>query len=284
MSPDPARSLFGCPDGTPSGREEQERLDRTIQCPSKAPDATVIPLTSLDEYIEDCGNRKITCPNQSVTSFWDANSETFHLFRGTCKTWTCPYCGHVKRARLQADISAAKPNRFITLTTCGQPGETPRQIFDWTRRQLSELSKQYRREGREFEYLRALEATQLGFPHYHLLVRSQYLDQKELSHRWAHLTRAFIVDIRSLTRDENASRYVMKYLTKAGSVPFTKRRLSWTKKFFPPAQPQPPTTYCPVDVNHYRGSLEDVTFWEFPNRSWEKLNQWHWIKRGGADL
>lgn len=273
MQPDPARSLFGSADGTPSAGEEQERSNSALDC-----------LSSLDEYIEDCGTSEITCPRQHTTSFWDVNSETFHICRTTCGTWCCPYCGPVKRAKLAADVKAARPNRFITLTTSGHSDQSPRDVFDATRRQLSELAKRLRKEHGTFEYLRALEQTKTGFPHYHLLVRSPYLDQHELSRHWCALTTAFIVDVRKLSPDEKAVRYVMKYLGKQAAVPFTTRRLSWTKDFFPRRPPRPKSEICAVDVQRWNGSLEDVTHWEFPNRSWERLNQWHWINRGGPTL
>jgi len=281
MSPESARSLFGCRDGTPSGRPEQERATADQDDVARLTDASGDSLPSLDEYIEDCGTRTVTCPKQSTTSFWDVNAELFHLVRVVCKTWSCPYCGPIKRAKLAADVAAARPNRFITLTTSGHSTQSPRDVFDATRRQLSELAKRLRKEHGTFEYLRALEQTKTGFPHYHLLVRSPYLDQHELSRHWCALTTAFIVDIRKLSPDEKAVRYVMKYLGKQTVVPFTTRRLSWTRDFFPPKPPVPKSEICAVDVQRWNGSLECVTHWEFPNCSWERLNQWHWIKRGG---
>ena len=279
MQPETARSLFGYADGKPSACPEQERATNEQDALTRVGDASADCSSSLDEYIEDCGTEKTLCPSQHTVTFHDVNTGLFHLFRVACKRWTCDYCGSCKRAKLQAEIKAARPNRFLTLTTCGGANETPRQIFDWTRRQLSELTKQYRREGRPIEYLRVLEATKLGFPHYHLLVRSEYLEQKELSHRWAHLTRAFIVDIRSLTRDENAARYVMKYLTKQGSVPFTNRRLSWTRNFFPKTPPKPKSELCPIGVQRHKMTLEQLQYYEFPNAIFEKVNAWHWIQR-----
>ena len=279
MQPETARSLFGYADGKPSACPEQERATNEQDALTRVGDASADCSSSLDEYIEDCGTEKTLCPSQHTVTFHDVNTGLFHLFRVACKRWTCDYCGSCKRAKLQAEIKAARPNRFLTLTTCGGANETPRQIFDWTRRQLSELTKQYRREGRPIEYLRVLEATKLGFPHYHLLVRSEYLEQKELSHRWAHLTRAFIVDIRSLTRDENAARYVMKYLTKQGSVPFTNRRLSWTRNFFPKTPPKPKSELCPIGVQRHKMTLEQLEYYEFPNATFEKVNKWHWIQR-----
>lgn len=236
-------------------------------------------LSSLDTLIEDCGIPKKRCPDESCVLFDDCNGGYRHLFRIVCKRWTCEACGPVKRAQLQAKIQEARPNRFITLTTCGHETETPRQIFDWTRRQISELGKLIRRSGREFEYLRVLEATERGYPHYHLLVRSPYLEQAELSRHWCHFTRAYIVDIRSLTKDEKAAKYVMKYLTKQNAVPFTNRRLSWTRRFFPKAQAEQKADYCPINVHRYSGSVEDYLRWEATDSEWVQINRWHYVSK-----
>lgn len=251
----------------------------SLESSARADETPADSFTSLDEHIEDCGNHEITCPSQSCVGFWDQNDGLFHLYRTVCKRWTCPYCGRVKRAKLQADIQAARPNRFLTLTTANHADATPRQIFDWTRRQVSELGKAIRREGSSFEYLRCLEATKTGYPHYHLLVRSGWLDQHELSAKWCRLTRAFIVDIRALSKDEKAARYVMKYLTKQGTVPFTTRRLSWTRNFFHKTEQRQATTHSPIEVERHSGTLEHVVYWHYAGACWERVNRWHWIRK-----
>lgn len=248
----------------------------------------------LDPYKESCGDEKnaenaphqptdITCPRQTTTSFWDTNTGLHHLIRVVCKTWACPYCGPIKRATLAADVKRAKPNRFITLTTAGHSAASPREVFDATRRQLSELAKVLRRDHGEFEYLRCLEQHKSGYPHYHLIVRSPYLAKHELSRHWQHFTGAYIVDVRKVSDDDRSVKYIMKYLGKQDAVTFTTRRLSWTKNFFPPREKQPPSEIHAIDVLHWRASLEDVVYWEMPNTTWIKVNRWHWIQTKNAD-
>lgn len=246
---------------------------------------------SLDPLTEDCGKSEIAsvecpaspddieCPTQQTIVYEDLSDYTMHMVRTVCNTWKCPWCGPRKRAALTAKIALAKPNRFITLTTDPATGDTPRQVYDWSRRQISELAKVIRKRHGEFEYVRAIEQTKKGWPHYHLLVRSPYLDQKELSHCWCHLTRAFIVDIRALTKDERAARYVTKYLTKQTSCDFTTRRLSWTKGFFMPEEKPKESGTIAADIHRYNQRPEDVQFWEYPQCSWEKLNNWHWRRK-----
>lgn len=257
-----------------SGRVNQP----TIDC-QPLTDEELSALTSLDEQIDDCGKPKKNCPSEGCLIFDDCNGGFRHLFRTTCGRWTCPYCGQVKRAKLQERIQSARPNRFVTLTTCGHETETPRQIFDWTRRQISELAKFYRRTNREFEYLRALEQTKSGYPHYHLLVRSPWLEQVELSRSWCNFTRAYIVDVRSLTKDEKAARYVMKYLSKQHSLSFTQRRLSWTRNFFPPEPKPQKSSYCPINVQRFASSIANYFQWECNAARWEKINDWHYTSK-----
>ena len=165
-----ARSLFGGPDGNPSGRREQEQapsngiianaadrlgIDRLTDDEIDAKD----PLSLLDENIESCGTKTVDCPRQGCVTYFNVDDQTWHMVRTTCGTWSCQYCGRVKRARMLEKVQAARPNRFVTLTTIGDAKKTPREVYDWSRRQISELSKSYRRDGIEFEYLRVLEVT-----------------------------------------------------------------------------------------------------------------------------
>jgi len=120
---------------------------------------------------------------------------------------------------------------------------------------------------------------QSGYPHYHLIVRSAWLDQKILSYRWASLTDSYIVDVRKLSNNDKGINYVMKYLGKQEANAFTNRRISYTRNFFVPEPPTPPSTRQIAEVERWSGSLEDVTHWEFPTASWEKINRWHWIRK-----
>ena len=281
MLSDTARSLFGGPDGTPSGRQTQEGSGSPIAAESVGQPACGSAATSLVEYIEDCGRNAVTCPRQSTVSYWNLDDGLFHLVRIICKTWACPYCGPIKRATLAARIKTAKPNRFVTLTAEANQDRTPREVFDQTRRQISELAKTYRREGKEFEYIRVLETHESGYPHYHLIVRSPWLDQKELSHRWCQFTQSYVVDVRKLSNDKKGVNYVMKYLGKQASTQFTTRRVSFTQNFFAKEEKTPKPKQQIAEVERWNGSLEDVTHWEFPTACWEKINRWHWIRRSG---
>jgi hypothetical protein len=133
----------------------------------------------------------------------------------------------------------AKPTKLITLTVNPEYYVFPRDAYDKTRRQVTELAKKLRKPGKEFEYLRVLEVTKKGWPHYHLVARTPYIPQKQLSDLWASMTGAPIVDIRTVQQSTNVFKYVLKYLCKQTYVPWTNRRISWTKNFFPKPEEQP---------------------------------------------
>lgn len=150
-----------------------------------------------------------------------------------CKRWGCSWCGQTNALRLAAKVAAAEPTKLITLTINPQLFITPRDAFNATRRKVSDLSKLIRKHHGDFEYLRILEVTKKGWPHYHLVAKCPYVPQSWLSQQWAALTGAKIVDIRKIKKHDNVYHYVMKYLCKQGYIEWTNRRVCWSKSFFP---------------------------------------------------
>jgi hypothetical protein len=137
-------------------------------------------------------------------------------------------------------VKLANPNRFLTLTCRRKDNQTPRQAFDHSRRQVSELAKKARNEGNEFEFFRVLENTKAGWPHYHLLLRSPFIRHEQLRGWWRLLTGHEIVDIRKINDQRDATDYVFKYVVKQREIAYTSRRISWSRHFFPPAEKPPP--------------------------------------------
>lgn len=129
-------------------------------------------------------------------------------------------------------IADARPNKLITLTVDVKAYETPRDAYDATRRQIPELAKAIRVEKGEFEYVRVLETTRRGWPHYHLVARCPYIPQHLLSDLWAARVGAPIVDVRAIRKTDNVIGYVCKYLSKQKIVPWTQRRIAWSRHFF----------------------------------------------------
>lgn len=173
------------------------------------------------------------CPDAMTYSVEETIGGWRHLYATRCNRWTCVGCGPLRTKVLCKKLATAKPNRFITLTVAAGKYESPEAAWHETRRQVPELIRKIRKEVGSIEYARVLEVHKSGYPHYHLLVRSPFIEQHLLSKWWCHLTAAFIVDIRKVNPDQKVAEYIGKYLTKQLKVPFTNRRVTWSKGFFP---------------------------------------------------
>ena len=171
------------------------------------------------------------CPSSQSAYAWHIETKQRHLFAVGCRRWTCSVCGAIKRRRLVQQIVRARPNRFITLT-CKHEGSIESQHKRMVKalpRLITELRSQM---PAGIEYLRMLEWCKDGYPHFHLLVRSRYIDQRELSALWNRLTDAKIVDIRKA--HGGSTGYVAKYITKARTRDgaFVRQNISVSKQFW----------------------------------------------------
>lgn len=149
----------------------------------------------------------------------------------TCKRWGCRFCGQQKTRKLASIAAEAQPNAFITLTVDPKLYQSPRESFDQTRRLVGALAQRIRRNYGKIEYMRVLEVTKKGWPHYHLLARCPFIPQKELSTHWAELSGAPIVDIRKVKKNADVYFYVVKYLSKQAYIQWTTRRVTMSKGF-----------------------------------------------------
>ena len=174
-----------------------------------------------------------TCPSAGTLEAWSYTHNSWIVIAITCGRWGCTVCGTLKARRLAARTRDARPSKLITLTVNPACHETPRAAYDHTRRALAELSKRIRKRTPEFEYLRVLELTRQGWPHYHLVARCNFISQSWLSTNWADLSGAKIVDVRQIKKGRRVFNYVMKYLLKQKYIHWTNRRCSVSRNFFP---------------------------------------------------
>jgi hypothetical protein len=172
------------------------------------------------------------CPWATTLHAWSKSLEKQVVIAIRCKRWGCDVCGKRKMTHYGRKCEAAKPNRLITLTVDTKLHETPHGAFKATGPKVTHFATRVRRIIPEFEYLKVLEVTKKGWPHYHLVVRSQFIKQAECSRIWAELTGAPIVDVRKIKKPSDVYYYVIKYLGKQKYIPWTDRRMSWSKNFF----------------------------------------------------
>jgi len=134
-----------------------------------------------------------------------------------CRSWNCEFCAPKRRVRLMAQAASGRPNRLLTLTSNPRAGVTPTERFRllrWASHLLFQRLRRIPKYG-ELAYFCIVEATKLGEPHLHILVRSPMIPQRLISSIMDELIDAPIVDIRALHNPSQAIRYVAKYITKA---------------------------------------------------------------------
>jgi len=171
------------------------------------------------------------CKAATVITGWSVTLQQSVVVAITCKRWGCRFCGQQKVRKLASIAAEAEPNRFVTLTVNPKLYGSPREAFEQTRRKIGALTQHVRRNHGPMEYLRVLEVTKKGWPHYHLVARMPYVQQSELSTVWAEHTGAPIVDIRKIRKNKDVFFYVVKYLSKQAYIEWTNRRVTMTKNF-----------------------------------------------------
>lgn len=227
-----------------------------------------------------------TCPRARTLSARSETLDAWVLIAVTCKNWGCPICGRRKVAHYAQLVTAAKPNRLITLTVDPKFYKDPRDAFDRTRKCVPKLIASLRKAYGDFECFRVLETTKKGWPHYHLVVRSAYIPHAVVRSLWTALTGAIIVDVRQIKRATDIYYYVVKYLAKQTAVPWTKRRVTWTRNFFA-AQDFTPGPGLLLQGEAFKGHTPvQIAQWEFTGCTLERHSRDCWIVHGyspGAD-
>lgn len=134
----------------------------------------------------------------------------------TCRSWGCPECAPARRRQLIATAAAGAPNRFLTLTIRPNnhttPAERLRTLSHAWRVIVLRLRRLY--PTKTIDYLAVCEATQLGEPHLHILLRSPFIPQPLLSAWMQELANSPIVDIRVVKSAKQAALYLAKYIAK----------------------------------------------------------------------
>lgn len=174
-----------------------------------------------------------TCPFATVVVEENRLTGKVRARGVTCKRWRCEPCARQKIRQLAMWIKLACPNKLLTLT--GDPAlyKTPEEMWIHTAVRVPELIRDLRKRYGSIEYLRVVELHKSGWPHYHLMLRSDYLPQPVIKAAWQRLTGAEIVDIRQINNFFNSFIYLVKYLTKLRHVEWTDRHVTYSRGFFP---------------------------------------------------
>lgn len=133
-----------------------------------------------------------------------------------CKSWNCPDCQHYRARLLRAQAYEGKPDKFITITVNPHWFNSPEERCREMTKAWRDFVREWRRThgGKRIEYMYVIERTKRGEPHMHILARSDWIPQKELSAWMARRMGAPVVDIQKPRTRRGAVRYIAKYVTK----------------------------------------------------------------------
>lgn len=121
--------------------------------------------------------------------------------------------------RITSGLRLGGDYRLLTLTTSEEACVAGKSI----QRSFRALIMRLRRRNLCSGYVRVVEFTMAGRPHYHVILRAPYIAQWFLSQWWAEIHLSPIVDIRAVRRRGGAASYLVKYLGKDD-----RSRYSWS--------------------------------------------------------
>lgn len=153
------------------------------------------------------------CGEQTVVKYAGAERLAVSL---RCRAWTCPDCAPIRQAGLTAQAVGGHPNKFLTLTSKRREGVTPVQAAAQLAKawRLLRLRLMRRYDLKTLPFLAVFQATKLGWPHLHILLRGPWLDQTYISATMRELTDSPIVDIRAVDNEGRVAIYVSRYVTR----------------------------------------------------------------------
>jgi hypothetical protein len=133
-----------------------------------------------------------------------------------CRSWLCPECAPDRKRRLIKEILDGAPTVFLTLTIRHVPGETApdaaRRLIDaWRRARRSWMQLH---KVKHLPFYCVVEATKLGWPHLHVMLRNVWISQQWLSDFMSEAINSPIVDIKKIDGAGRAAGYVGKYAGK----------------------------------------------------------------------
>ena len=255
------------------------------------------------------------CPWAKCVTGLDPNSERYVLIGVTCKRWGCPYCAVRKVRRLAWMSKNAAPNRLLTVTVSSYRYTHGKEAWDATSKAFPELIRyarsgeasltkdarankraglKYARTPIECEYLRVLELQDNGMPHFHVMLRSNFLLHKDMLDEWRRLIGTPTnwtedtpkpkewagVNLKKIDDTFRTFHYLVKYLTKLHKIPWTDRHVSYSRGFFQPEDLEQ-VEYAKLDqVTKYD---EHPWVWLRERLAWETvavLGEGKWILDG----
>jgi hypothetical protein len=152
-----------------------------------------------------------------------------------CGCWSCEECGPNRKARLEMEVKAGRPDAHLVLTVRREPGASPTKARAKLGLAIHEFFRRIRKAtGHRMAYFVVIEAHKSGWPHAHIAVRGwQYVRHAKLIKRWREVTGdSDHVRIRRIPPTRQA-KYLAKYLGKELHRFGTSKRYWRTKDWLP---------------------------------------------------
>lgn len=177
-----------------------------------------------------------------------------------------------------AEVLSGSPTVFLTLTMRRVDGETAqvaaaRLIDAWRRVRREHM---VRHKLKKLPFYAVVEATKLGWPHLHIMLRNAWLDQRWLSARMDAMIQSPVVDIRKIDNRGRAAGYVSKYAAKASHKFGTCKRY-WCSRDYKLKKVEtekPVATFGEYKEHTQETILQIVTMWKQVGHDVTWLSKW----------
>lgn len=203
-----------------------------------------------------------------------------------CKRWSCDTCAPRRKLQLIRDCKSGRPTAFLTLTVNPAYGLSPSHraqmlVLSWRklRKRLLDGNKKMK-----VPFIAVFETTKAGEPHLHLLLRTDWIDQRVISAHQEFEMGAPVVWIKKVANQKHAANYVSKY---AGKNPksFVGCKRYYRSKDWPLEKREPLVLKKSTDRYHLLARfVEDVEVYaKFHRLKVRKAKGWLWVfDRGDA--
>ena len=172
------------------------------------------------------------CENGTLVK-WDRVGIDINVM--PCRSWHCPGCNAMRKRQLTDWFASGKPTKFLTLTWRASRPETPEEARAIMGPAVKLLFARWKRRigDAELEYGNVVERTKRGYPHFHFLLRTGWIDAKWLSKTWASLIDAPVIKIERIKNLKDLARYLAKYLSKDPQKIGTGKRYWFSQNYRP---------------------------------------------------
>lgn len=150
-----------------------------------------------------------------------------------CKAWTCEDCEPERKRRLIAQCIRGAPCTFLTLTLRRIAGADAnaaalRLTRAWRLLRLRILRKY---GWKKLPFAAVMEATEAGWPHLHILLRSRWIDGAWISEQMKEIADSPIIKIETITDKSRVAGYCAKYCSKSAHKFGTAKRYYFSRDY-----------------------------------------------------